>query len=109
MPFWHLLMEILLLLGTAFVLGAVAQRLRQSATIGYLLAGMLLVRSRFQRACRDLEEAGATIVVDEENTVGRLLAHETLKTLELGQDAGLACALAGRSPAVMASPVSGKS
>ena len=67
---------------------------------------LLLVRSRFQRASRDLKDAGATTVVDEENTVGRLLAHEALSSLELGQDAGLACALAGRSPAVTATPKS---
>ncbi len=41
MDFWQLLMEILLLLGAAFVLGAVAQRLKRSADIGYLLAGTL--------------------------------------------------------------------
>jgi len=64
----------------------------------------LLVRSRFQRASKDLVDAGATTVVDEENTVGRLLAHEALTSLELGQDAGLACALAGRSPTVTANP-----
>lgn len=57
----------------------------------------LLVRSRFQRACKDLFAVGATMVVDEENTVGRLLAHEALTTLELGRDATLACALSGRS------------
>jgi CPA2 family monovalent cation:H+ antiporter-2 len=62
----------------------------------------LIVRSRFQRACQDLKNAGATTVVDEENTVGRLLAHEALTSLELGQDAGLACALAGRAPDVTA-------
>jgi hypothetical protein len=62
----------------------------------------LLVRSRFQRASKDLEDAGATMVVDEENTVGRLLAHAALTSLELGQDAGLACALAGRPPGVTA-------
>lgn len=66
----------------------------------------LLVRSRFQRASKDLKDAGATTVVDEENTVGRLLAHEALTSLELGQDAGLACALAGRSPTVTATPKS---
>ena len=70
---------------------------------------LLLVRSRFQRASRDLKDAGATTVVDEENTVGRLLAHEALSSLELGQDAGLACALAGRSPAVTATPKSDNS
>jgi CPA2 family monovalent cation:H+ antiporter-2 len=62
----------------------------------------LLVRSRFQRSSKDLEGAGASTVVDEEITVGRLLAHEALTSLELGQDAGLACALAGRSPDVKA-------
>jgi CPA2 family monovalent cation:H+ antiporter-2 len=66
----------------------------------------LLVRSRFQRASKDLEDAGATTVIDEENTVGRLLAHEALTSLELGQDAGLACALAGLSPSVTATPKS---
>jgi len=64
----------------------------------------LIVRSRFQRACQDLKDAGATTVVDEENSVGRLLAHEALTSLELGQDAGLACALAGRLPDVTATP-----
>ena len=66
----------------------------------------LLVRSRFQRASKDLEDAGATTVVDEENTVGCLLAQEALTSLELGQDAGLACALAGLSPGVSATPKS---
>lgn len=63
---------------------------------------LLLVRSRFQRASEDLKSAGASTVVDEEHTVGRLLAHEALTSLQLGRDAGLACALAGRSPAVTA-------
>ncbi len=63
-----------------------------------------LVRSRFQRACRELKDVGATTVVDEENTVGRLLAHEALTSLELGQDATLACALAGHSSTVTATP-----
>lgn len=62
----------------------------------------LLVRSRFQRGCPEITAAGATTVVDEETTVGRLLAHEVLISLELGQEAALACALAGRSPAVVA-------
>ena len=38
----------------------------------------------------------------EEEGILRLLAHEALTSLELGQDAGLACALAGRSPGVTA-------
>ena len=39
---WQLLMEMVLLLSVAFILGAVFQRLRQSAIIGYLLAGALV-------------------------------------------------------------------
>ena len=183
MTFWQLLMEILLLLGSALVLGAVAQRLKQSAIIGYLLAGMLMGPLLFNtQAVKDVAElgvalllfsiglefsykrlkhmgkialgggslqvvmtmvvfaaivvlfkpfpqalalgaiaalsstavdlrmlvdrieidAGANTVVDEEDTVGRHLANEVLNSLELGQDAGLACALAGRSPKVTA-------
>jgi cytosine/adenosine deaminase-related metal-dependent hydrolase len=64
----------------------------------------LLVRSRFQRACKELKNAGATTVVDEENTVGCSLAQEALTTLDLGQDAVLACALAGHSPFFTATP-----
>jgi monovalent cation:H+ antiporter-2, CPA2 family len=60
----------------------------------------LLVRSRFQRGCPEITAAGATTVVDEETTVGRLLAQETLSSLELGQEAALACALSGRTPGV---------
>ena len=64
----------------------------------------ILVRGRFQRSCQELINAGANTVVDEEDTVGRHLANEVLNSLELGQDAGLACALAGRSPKVTAAP-----
>ena len=42
MDFWPLLFDIGALLGAAFVLGALCERLRQSALLGYLLAGMLL-------------------------------------------------------------------
>lgn len=58
----------------------------------------LIVRSRFQRACHDLKSVGATVVVDEETNVGRLLALEVLTSLELGQDISLAYALCGRRP-----------
>ncbi|MDA8403296.1 MAG: cation:proton antiporter [Desulfobacteraceae bacterium] len=40
--FWPLLMQILLLLSGAFLLGALAERLKQSPIIGYLLAGTLI-------------------------------------------------------------------
>lgn len=42
MDFWPILLDIGILLGVAFVLGALCERLRQSALLGYLLAGMLL-------------------------------------------------------------------
>ena len=42
MQFWPTLFDIGALLGVAFVLGALCERLRQSALLGYLLAGMLL-------------------------------------------------------------------
>lgn len=38
---WDSLVELLLLLGLAMLLGAVAERLRQSAVVGYLVAGTL--------------------------------------------------------------------
>ncbi len=40
--FWEVLTEVLILLAGALVLGAVFERLRQSAILGYLLAGLLL-------------------------------------------------------------------
>ena len=42
MDSWHLLLDILILLGGAMVLGVVFTRLKQSPIVGYLAAGMLL-------------------------------------------------------------------
>lgn len=42
MNLWFFLMELVMLLAGAFVLGALAQRLRQSPIVGYLLAGTIL-------------------------------------------------------------------
>ena len=42
MDVWHILLELIILLGAAFVLGAAAERLKQSAIIGYLAAGALV-------------------------------------------------------------------
>lgn len=39
---WHELVNILILLGAALVLGTLAEQLKQNAIIGYLLAGMLV-------------------------------------------------------------------
>lgn len=40
--FWSYVFDVLVLLGGAMLLGALAERLRQSAIVGYLLAGTLL-------------------------------------------------------------------
>lgn len=40
--FWNVLTDVLILLAAALVLGAVFERFRQSAILGYLLAGLLL-------------------------------------------------------------------
>ena len=42
MDFWSILFDVGALLGLAFLLGALCERLRQSALLGYLFAGMLL-------------------------------------------------------------------
>lgn len=42
MDLWLTLLDILLLVGAAFLLGVIAERLRQSAIVGYILAGFLL-------------------------------------------------------------------
>ncbi len=42
MDLWFFLMEIVMLLGGAFLLGALAQRLRQSPILGYILAGAIV-------------------------------------------------------------------
>lgn len=42
MDLWTFLMELVMLLSGAFLLGALAQRLRQSPIIGYLLAGTII-------------------------------------------------------------------
>ena len=39
---WYFLMELVMLLAGAFVLGALAQRLRQSPILGYLLTGTII-------------------------------------------------------------------
>jgi CPA2 family monovalent cation:H+ antiporter-2 len=42
MDLWNFLMELVMLLGGAFVLGALAQRLKQNPIVGYLLAGTII-------------------------------------------------------------------
>ena len=61
---WRLLMEIVLLLATAFVLGTVAQRLKQSAIIGYLAAGAIVGPILFNaQAVEQVAELGVALLL----------------------------------------------
>jgi len=61
---WQLLMEIVLLLATAFVLGTIAQRLRQSAIIGYLIAGAIIGPMLFNaEAVEQVAELGVALLL----------------------------------------------
>ncbi len=42
MPAWEILQDLLIILASALVLGTIAERLQQSAILGYLLAGTLI-------------------------------------------------------------------
>jgi CPA2 family monovalent cation:H+ antiporter-2 len=64
MDIWFLLGEILLLLATAFILGALAQRLKQSPIVGYLLAGTVLGPILFNRnAMFSVAELGVALLL----------------------------------------------
>ena len=64
MDIWFLIMEITALLCLAFVLGAVAQRLKQSAIVGYLLAGAILGPLLFNRsAVQEVAELGVALLL----------------------------------------------
>ncbi len=64
MDVWYFIMEIGLLLGSAFVLGAVAQRFRQSAIVGYLLAGAVLGPLLFNKAAiQNVAELGVALLL----------------------------------------------
>ena len=61
---WHLLMEIVLILTIAFVLGAIAQKLKQSAIIGYLIAGAVVGPLLFNtEAIRQVAELGVALLL----------------------------------------------
>ena len=61
---WNLLMEIILILTLAFVLGAIAQKLKQSAIIGYLIAGAVVGPLLFNaEAIRQVAELGVALLL----------------------------------------------
>jgi CPA2 family monovalent cation:H+ antiporter-2 len=55
----------------------------------------VVARSRYQIAVRDLHNAGAAVVTDEEKAVGLALAREVIEVLRRPQMEAMACALAG--------------
>ena len=64
MDIWFLIMEIVLLLGVAFLFGVVAQRLNQSAIVGYLLAGAVLGPIMFNKdAVQEVAELGVALLL----------------------------------------------
>jgi CPA2 family monovalent cation:H+ antiporter-2 len=58
----------------------------------------ILTRSRYHRYAKELEKRGATVVVDEESTVGKVLADEMSALFERSSQEAMACALAGVDP-----------
>jgi len=68
-PFWSLLLEVVVLLGAALVFGGIFARLGQSPLLGYLLAGMFVGAPgglEFVKSGRDIEaiaELGVTLLL----------------------------------------------
>ena len=76
---WHLLMEIVLILTLAFVLGTIAQKLKQSAIIGYLIAGAVIGPLLFNAdAIRQVAELGVALLLF---SIGLEFSFSRLKTL----------------------------
>ncbi len=64
MDIWCFIKEIVLLLGLAFLFGLAAQRLKQSAIVGYLLAGAILGPIMFNRtAVQHVAELGVALLL----------------------------------------------
>ena len=64
MDLWFFIMELVMLLGSALLLGALAQRLRQSPIIGYLLAGTIIGPLLFNaQAVNQTAELGVALLL----------------------------------------------
>jgi hypothetical protein len=59
---------------------------------------IIIARSRYHIANPNLRAAGASLVVDEENTIGDELAREVVASLSVTNREALGCALAGEEP-----------
>jgi CPA2 family monovalent cation:H+ antiporter-2 len=56
----------------------------------------IIARGRYHIAINQLKEAGASSVIDEENVVGRMMAHNVLDFLFTAIPYSMACGLAGK-------------
>jgi voltage-gated potassium channel Kch len=62
----------------------------------------IVVRCRYQRHLADLEKSGADVIVDEEFTIGEVLAKKIKDGLAESSGVLLACRLAGQGVEVSA-------
>jgi len=58
----------------------------------------IAARCRYNRHLKDLENAGADIIVDEETRIGHILAHHILDYMQETSGEVMACRLAGQMP-----------
>jgi hypothetical protein len=58
----------------------------------------IIVRGRYHIARTDLQQSGASLIVDEENMIGRELAREVIRILKQKEKDAFACAIAGQVP-----------
>lgn len=84
--FWHVILNILILLGGALVLGLLCERLRQSSILGYLAAGTLLGPNALGFVSRGeqveyLAELGVALLLF---TIGLEFSWPRLKRLGIG-------------------------
>ena len=64
MDIWFVIMELVMLLGGAFFMGAMAQRLGQSPILGYLLAGTIVGPLLFNTAAvNQVSELGVALLL----------------------------------------------
>ncbi len=80
---WHAILEILILLATAMFCGVLAERLKQSAVVGYLLAGTLMGPHMLgwvgnEQSILSIAELGVALLLF---TIGLELSPEQLKKL----------------------------
>ena len=64
----------------------------------YAPESMIIARSRYHIASQTLRDAGASLVVDEENTIGVELACEVVDSIHRVNRSALGCALVGENP-----------